>query len=178
MLLVDELPVVQQMERVLARLDTPQKQVSIRLYLVLAGRKSKKGSVTPEALKPVVKQLGRLFRYKTYRLLDSAFVRSTNNRHALVSLGGERRYQAKITPRFIPGPKGGRVRMEFRLYKPMILTSKATGPRTIRRHLVSSVTTVPNGTTVVIGASRLNGGDEALITVVTARSNSPILGAI
>jgi hypothetical protein len=105
-------------------------------------------------------ELKTLLRYTRYRLLDSAYLRGTEDRTMTVTLAGNLE---------------GRVEFEVRARQPAVTleyTVEITGPPDPgkrRSVLLETETTARSGETVVLGASRMRDSANALIVLLTGK---------
>jgi hypothetical protein len=154
------------------------------ITLVVASRKP--GGGTEEALpKGVAKALDDLrdfLPYKSYRVVDAALVRGTDEAHAGLTGPNGTKYQAGMTfrPEIVGAGGSGAPsaylidRFELRQEPSMEVVEKearrkgpAVAPMAPESNLTASFR-IARGETVVVGSSRLDGGDEALIVLLTA----------
>ncbi len=154
------------------------------ITLVVASRKP--GGGTQESLpKGVAKALDDLrdfLPYKSYRVVDAALVRGTDEAHTWLTGPGGTKYQAEMTFRTeIVGtadaspPSAYLIdRFELRQAPSVPKPAKETrrgGPAVAPLARESNLTAsfrIARGETVVVGSSRLDGGDEAMIVLLTA----------
>ncbi len=70
---------INEIESLIRRMDTapvPEKDIEITVYLLTAGDTAGSSQEIPPQLEPVLKQLRATFTYKSYRLLDTIFMRN------------------------------------------------------------------------------------------------------
>jgi hypothetical protein len=162
--LVDEPAVVDVMLKMIKRFDVKPPQLQLAIKLVLA---SKEGQAhVPGELKAVAKQLKDVFSYKSYKIMDKAFVTTEANGHSRMRIGGESGYTVDIETHMVQGEKAT-VRMEFHLYRWEWVKREAKEPRGIQHTVVRTTVEMKDGETAILGASKINGEGKALITVVS-----------
>jgi hypothetical protein len=153
---------LQQVRKVVQRFDKPQRQFRLRVYLILASRVKKTPPIPKEnslrqALLPVLK----LFRYNKFQLLDVAFVQCAHGQVAEMAVGGRRNLNLRLRPHHL----GEQIRLWFELSRRNMVRQK-NKVIFIKKYLIRTRLFTQSGHTVVVGASRLNGGEQALITVL------------
>lgn len=152
------------------KLDVPQKNVELTVYMILASSKTDGEPENPE-LAPVFKQLRGLFAYKSYRLIDSLMLRGRD---------GERNGQSQGSVEIPTSSGSARAPYRFRYFA---LTVNSAGSASSVR--IENLDFLLNGTgvngdintdidvgegqKVVVGKSNFTGGDDAIILVITAK---------
>jgi hypothetical protein len=132
----------------------------------------------PENVRPAVEDVRQFLPYKSYRILDVALVRS--DRLARTSMKGPDGAAYDVEVSFSPRPEEGRIVVSrfqvARTETPRPLTrietdqlewQSAAAPEA-PRSVVETSFTADLGKTVVVGSSRLDGGQTALIVLFTA----------
>ncbi len=79
LILAGNLEQINEIESLIRRMDTapvPEKDIEITVYLLTAGDTTGSSQEIPLQLEPVLKQLRSTFTYKSYRLLDTIFIRN------------------------------------------------------------------------------------------------------
>lgn len=149
------------------------------ITLVAASRRTG-GSAQGDLPKAVAKALDDIkdfLPYQGYRVVDSALVRASREFHTRLNGPDGSQYQADAV--FSATGRGESFLVEhFELGKPMRLEDmareleRAEGRRAVVPPAPTSNLTasfrIDRGETVVVGSSRLDGGDEALIVLLTA----------
>ena len=112
--------------------------------------------------------------FRSYRVLDSGMMRTSEE--AQLSLGGDLGYRAAL--RFGGDPTSGKPLFikRFRLEQSFTryVSSQPGVPaerEDVHREVMSSSFSMEVGETVVVGTSKLDGGDEALVVLLTAVSD-------
>ena len=168
-------------EKVLAvirELDVKPADVQYTVQLVLG---SEADAATDPDLRndPVIKELGKLLRYKGYTLLDATFVRVVNMDRASAVLGPKAEFELSLRPEVAGDAKAPLIKTEIRLrqvvrtlFKP---GAKAEGGEPTQGavtnviNLIESTLNVKSGDRTVVGVSKLDGGDKGLILIITAK---------
>jgi len=116
--------------------------------------------------------LQQLLPYKGFELVDSGLMRTSGE--AQLYLGSERRYQAHL--QFEGDPRAGKpLQIDFSLMGDKLLpkptrddAGNQVSAGTVR--LIATTFSMKVGETVVVGTSKLNGGSEALVVLLSAGS--------
>jgi hypothetical protein len=162
-------------EKVLAvirELDVKPADVQYTVQLVLG---SETDAATDAELRndPVIKELGKLLRYKGYTLLDATFVRVVNMDRASAVLGPKAEFELALRPEVAGDAKAPLIKTEVRLRKvvrpesPETATMKAVQP--VVTTLIESSLNIKSGDRTVVGVSKLDGGAEGLILIISAK---------
>ncbi len=118
---------------------------------------------------PVVKELKRLLNYKSFNLLDTAFIRAIDRETSGLIMGRNADLKLDLRPKHIKDEKGDLIQVEARLNKkePML---KPVEPVqwTWTRVLESSFSLRP-GEKTVVGVSKIDGGDKGLILIISGK---------
>ena len=168
---VDRPALVEKMLEIVAGLDKPATQLDFTVYLVIAGPKEPGAKKPGPELDDVMGELGKLFAYESYALHDRAALRMLAGNHAAIQVGGTDGYRLEIGSRGEPG-EDGRIGLNLNLYRPR--TYNNDGKVTVIQDTVVATTIdVRDGETTVVGASRLDGDERALITILRTRVHAP-----
>jgi hypothetical protein len=160
-------------EEAIKKLDVPGVERSIELtgYILLASTQQGQ-QAAPEGLEPVVKQLRALFPYKSYRILDVIALRARD--------GGSGNAEGQLSA--LPGsPPNFRPGYRFHFDRSTVAATESV--RMIRlQNLVLNVGVEPGratsiqtdvdlreGQKVVVGKASVNGAEEALVLVLSAK---------
>ena len=162
--IVDQPALVEKMLEVLAEIDVPRQAWSFQIQLITAlDDPTQANDTTALDRNPeVADELMALFQYNIWQELDSAVIKVTDGTEAELRVSGEKGFQVRLEPH----ARGeDTVEVEFHLYRPKTIVSE--GKTTVLFDTVVETTfeTRP-GETTVVGASKLNGDDRALITIV------------
>jgi len=118
---------------------------------------------------PVIKELNSLLRYKSFKRLDSSIIKVQDNTRSVQRIGGDGiSLQLSISPRFIKEEKADTFLVELTLSKPSGIYS-AEGKEGPPSTLISTTLSLKSGERTVVGVSKLNGGDKALILILSAK---------
>ena len=148
-------------EAILEKYDTPRQQAEFLLRVIEAGASPDKGANDAAELVPA--ELKSMLKYNRYTLLDSAVLRgmeAEDLRLALLNLNGRVRFNVRESA----------LEMSVDITGPPTNIKNNQGNDTTHWPSVLSTTaTAKSGETVVLGASKMRGGNNALIVLVTAK---------
>jgi hypothetical protein len=163
-------------EKILAALREIDVKPADVLYTVQLVLGSETDAATDAELKndPIVKELGKLLRYKGYTLLDATLLRTVNREDASVTFGPKAEFEFWLRPDVTGDAKAPAIRTEVRLRQIKRLgmtTSKegASQPIADVTTLIQSSLNIKSGDRTVVGVSKLDGGDKGLILIISAK---------
>jgi hypothetical protein len=156
----------------LAERDMPPPTQIFQVHVLRAKTESKEMPPLPLNAVQALMDLQQLLPYKGFELLDSGLMRTSGE--AQLYLGSERRYQAHL--QFEGDPEAGKpLQIQFSLVADRVLPKAVRGDDadagvagTVR--LIATTFSMKVGETVVVGTSKLNGGNEALVVLLSAGS--------
>jgi hypothetical protein len=169
---------VEMMLAAIREIDVKPADVQYTVQLVLG---SETDATTDADLKsdPVIKELGKLLRYKGYTLLDATFVRVVNMNRASAVLGPKAEFELALRPEVAGDAKAPLIKTEIRLRQILRVLSKPAakaeggeptqGAVTNVINLIESTLNVKSGDRTVVGVSKLDGGDKGLILIISAK---------
>jgi hypothetical protein len=168
-------PAVQEkIARALAKADGNPRDQSFQLLLLAAGGKARGGG--PEIPANVQKALADLkgfLPFKGYELLDSTWMRATQDRVTEARLIGRDGASYSVTLLFRAPSSGDLFIDGFRLKAEPFTPASPGGIKETRntrpgRDLIQTTFGIKTGETVVVGTSRVEDSDEALVVLLTA----------
>ena len=153
----------------LAERDRPPRTQLFQVTLLAASHDGGKRPQLPPSAEQALDDLEQFLPYRSYRVLDSGIMRTMGE--ARLSLGGELGYRAAIS--FVSDPMSDEIKVgAFELerhYRSFVREADGGGHYDqIEKGVTSSQFSMKIGETVVVGTSKLNGGEEALIVLLTA----------
>jgi hypothetical protein len=167
-LVVEDTPEnVEKILSILREIDIKPLDLQFNVDLILGSTASQSEAGFDRELKsdPVMKELGQLLQYKSFQRLDSALMKVQDNKHSSQRMGGENlMFRLQLRPRYIKEEKGDSIQVELYLSQDMGITSDG------KRRSISLVETslsIKSGERTVVGVSKLNGGDKALILILS-----------
>lgn len=169
--IVDEPALVEKMLEILIGLDKPRPQLEFTIFLVVAGEKNRKDSEMDFGeLTDVMTELRRLFSYDSYRILDRGAVRLIAGNEAQLQVGGTDGWTLELGTR--GATDGESFGVSLHLFVEEMAGSEEQ-PLVLHKTVVSTTLEVRDGQTTVVGASKLDGDDRALITILRTRVIAP-----
>ncbi len=145
----------------LKEVDLPPPTQSFQLLLVEASKGGTSDDAIPENARQALDALRGLLPYKSFRVIDIGWFRTSSS--ARISLGGPRGYESVLRFRGDPKSGGALFVEDFELVLavskyPVLTTSLTMNPGE----------TVVVGTSKLVTDSKLDGGDKALVVLLTA----------
>lgn len=165
-------PAVQEkVARALAREDvSPGTQRFQLLLLAGATKPDGSGPEIPANAQKALADLKRFLPFKSYRLVDGAWLSGTEGQAVRGRLagGGAVAYDVTLRFRTTGGREAPSLFMDlFQLGQEMVVQTK-DGPHFDVRHLIQTTFDLKEGETIVVGTSKVDGSDEALVVLLTA----------
>jgi len=172
MLIVEDIPeIVEKILSILKEIDVKPLDLQFTVDLILG---SMSGDLATDPMHekssrdlesdPLIKELRKLLTYESFQRLDSTLINVQDNSRSTQMLGGAGlSFRLNLQPRYIKEEKGDSIRVELSLssrqYKndgsPLSLT------------LIDTTLSLKSGDRSVVGVSKLNGGDKALILILS-----------
>jgi hypothetical protein len=164
---------VEKILAVIKELDVKPADVLYTVQLVLG---SETDAATDAELQndPIIKELGKLLRYKGYTLLDATLLRTVNREDAEVTFGPKAEFEFWLKPDVTGETKAPAIKTEVRLrqIKRLGRTTTKEGssqPLVDETTLIQSSLNIKSGERTVVGVSKLDGGDKGLILIISAK---------
>jgi hypothetical protein len=139
--------------------DRPPRNRHAEITLRLIEARSEPLKSAEDATQLVPAEVRKLFRYTHYGLLDSGYVRGREDQSLRIALAGNLQGRLKFQ---VDEPNAAAMRFDVEI-------EGAPGPKGERATLLETDISLKNGETIVLGASRMQGADRALIVLLTAR---------
>lgn len=115
---------------------------------------------------PLIKELGKILAYESYTKLDSTLINVQDNTRSTQRLGGEGlTFRLDLLPRFIKEKDAESIRVELSLSRD---SAKRDGSP-LSLTLIETTLSLKSGDRSVVGVSKLNGGDKALILILSGK---------
>lgn len=167
-------------EKILAAIREIDVKPSDVLYTVQLVLGSEADATTDAELKndPIVKELGKLLRYKGYTLLDATLVRTVNMDNAEVKFGPKAEFALELRPVVAGDPRAPVIKTTVRLRQTVLVlrpVTKMDGTETTGVAssnivtLIESSLNIKSGDRTVVGVSKLDGGDKGLILIISGK---------
>ncbi|MFC2156395.1 secretin N-terminal domain-containing protein [Acidobacteriota bacterium] len=163
----DEDAIVEKMLQVLKQIDIKPVDIMFTVDLVLGGSDEsiEGGSVKSD---PLIRELSKVLKYAVYKRLDSTVIRVQENRHHEQRIGkGNISLVLSLRPRYIKEDSDEILQVEIHLVHDRRLpqAAKESG----RISLLSTSLSMKSGERQVVGVSKLDGGDDALILILSGK---------
>lgn len=171
-LIIEDTPeVVEKLLSMLKELDVKPLDLQFTVDLILGSLETFLGATGDEVKElmsdPVIKELNSLLKYKSFKRLDSSIIKVQDNTISSQRIGGSGiSLQLGIRPRFIKEEKADAILVELNLSQSAGLTSEG---KERASNLLSTTLTLKSGERTVIGVSKLDGGDKALILILSGK---------
>jgi hypothetical protein len=174
-----EAAVHEKIARALAERDVPLTQ-SFQVLLLAAGAKTgNSGLEVPANAQKALDDVKGFLPFKNYRLLDAVWMRATQDRLASgrLSVGGGADYEVRLRFRNVGNPKDRNLFVDvFDLIEnpgtPKPPSAEEFGGKAIappaNRALIDTSFGLKGGETIVVGTSKVDGAEEALVVLLTA----------
>jgi len=151
--------------------ESPRNQ-NLQILLLSASLKpsATPGAEIPENAQKALNDLKKFLPFKSYQLVDGAWLSATEGRSAQGRLAGSSGAAYKVELRFrsTGDSEPPTLFVEgFRLEQEMVVQMKE-GPQFGGRRLIDTSFSVKEGETIVVGTSKVDGSDDALIVLLTA----------
>jgi hypothetical protein len=160
---------------VIKEVDAKPADILFTVQLVL-GSETGEGK-TDEALQndQVIGELKKLLKYKSFSLLDQNFVRTLDQKDAEILIGKNPEFTIAFRrPKFIKDGNFNLIQTEVRLVRLerglVKDASQGTPSPTSSTEIVQTALTIKSGEKTVVGVSKLDGGDKALILIILAKA--------
>ncbi len=151
--------------------ETPRNQ-NLQILLLSASLKpsTTAGPEIPENAQKALNDLKKFLPFKSYQLIDAAWLSATEERSAQARLAGNSGAAYKVELRFISTGDSEPPSLfvdRFRLEQEMVVQMKDV-PQFGGRRLIETTFSVKVGETIVVGTSKADGADGALVVLLTA----------
>lgn len=155
----------------LAAADVARRSLTLRLSLVMADHSQQETPRLAAAEARALADLRQLLPYRGYRLVESGQLQAETT--GQIHMGGMPSYAADFRLSGVKTPGSTSVQFQsFELAYTHMATDAEGNDRGSRTDMILRTSfTMEVGETVVVGTSRLNGSDEALIVLLTATRN-------
>jgi len=171
-LIIEDIPeVVEKLLSILKEIDVKPLDLQFTVDLILGSlsSESKSGLLDRELRSdPVIRELQKLLKYQSFKRLDSSVIKVQDNKRSYQRMGGEGiGLLLRMEPRFIKEEKADTFQVELRLTKQLGINKEG---KEISSTLIDTTLTLKSGERTVVGVSKLDGGDKALILIVSGKA--------
>ncbi len=159
---------------VIREFDVKPADIQFTVQLVLGSTGPEARTDEPIRDDPVIRELRQLIKFTSFSLLDTAFVRALDRHLSQVTIGRSADLRLDLVPKCIKEDKEDLIQVEATLYKVGLASLMPTpqGPQNVPpapKTLVNSNFTMRSGEKTVVGVSRMDGGDKALILIISGK---------
>ncbi|UCC39191.1 MAG: hypothetical protein JSV96_15510 [Candidatus Aminicenantes bacterium] len=171
-LIIEDIPeVVEKLLSMLKEIDVRPLDLQFTVDLILGSlfSESKSGLLERELRSdPVIRELQKLLKYQSFKRLDSSVIKVQDNKRSYQRMGGQGiGLLLRMAPRFIKEEKADTFQVELRLTKQEGINKEG---KEISSTLIDTTLTLKSGERTVVGVSKLDGGDKALILIVSGKA--------
>lgn len=173
LVLVADRATQERMVRALAQADIPQSQSFLLTVLAADDRAGASAAGVPEAAQKALRDIRGFLPFKGYRLLDVAWMRTTET--ASAQIGGDGiTYEAQLRFKRVGEPAAKELVVEFGLRAEVprdnapAAAGRSTDEHPSRLQLIGTNFNVHAGETVVVGTSKVGANTPALVVLLTA----------
>jgi hypothetical protein len=147
-------------------LDVKPLDLQFNMDLILATLDPEGGVHKDLRSDPVIKEMQSMLKYKSFNLLDTTMIKVQDQSESSQRLGGEgMSFRLQLRPRHIKEAKGDTFNIDLTLYR-LIYPPNA---KEITSTLVATTLTLKSGERTVVGVSKLDGGDKALVLILSGK---------
>jgi hypothetical protein len=148
----------------LRQVDVPPRSQTFHIMILEAGLERLPRADLPEDAARALDASSRLLPYKGYRLLEQGLLTTTER--GKIALGDPQSgFEAQLR---VEGGSDPASPLLVRAFEMTRARFEQVGEQQFRRTVIETSFTIVPGQTVVLGASHLEGGDQALVVLVTA----------
>lgn len=172
MLIIEDLPeIVEKILTILKEIDIKPLELQFTVDLIM-GSMSRDRNEDPSSEKssrelksdPLIRELSKLLTYQSFKRLDSTLINVLDNNDSTQRLGGGgMSFRLDLHPRYIKEEKGDSIRVELSLSS----TRYKKDGSPISLSLIDTTISLESGDRSVVGVSKLNGGEMALILILS-----------
>lgn len=174
MLIIEDIPdIAEKILSILKEIDVKPLDIQFTVALIL-GSMSARSLADPSATEalsdkeiksdPLIKELSKLLTYESFKRLDSTLINVQDNSRSTQMLGGEgMSFRLDLLPRYIKEENSDSIRVELSLSSRQY--KKDGSPLSLT--LIDTTISLRSGERSVVGVSKLNGGDKALILILS-----------
>jgi len=174
MLIIEDIPeITEKILSILKEIDIKPRELQFAVDLILGSmseRPTDKDAASADypdrriKSDPLIKELSKLLTYESFQRLDSTLINVQDNNRSTQMLGGAgMSFRLDLRPRYIKEEKGDFIRLELQLLSNRY---KLDGSP-LSLMLIETTLSLRSGERAVVGVSKLNGGDKALILILS-----------
>jgi hypothetical protein len=176
--LQDTPEIVEKMLSVIQEIDVKPVDILFTVDLIVGAFKEEGEEVTRVGGKasdrelesdPLMKEMQRVMRFKTLNKIGSALLRVQDGKHSEQIIGGSgMEFRLQLRPRHVREEKGDAFQMDLELrHQRVRKIGNSTQTQSVA--LIETALTLRSGEKTIVGVSKLDGGDKALVLVVSGK---------
>ncbi len=146
--------------------DVPPPTHDFQIVLLVGGSEAAASDTLPEEARKALDDTKRFLPFRSYRLLGSGLVRTAGE--SAIGLGGNEGYEARFRFRSDPASDKPLMIQNFELVRHYVLDHPGGTATSDKETVLATSFAIEPGQTVVLGTSKLAGGDKALVVLLTA----------
>jgi len=153
----------------LKEIDVKPVDLQFNVELILGSMKlDEKKDLDKELMSdPVIKELRNLLKYRSFKRLDYTIIKIQDNSSSSQRMGsGEISLRLQMRPRYIKEEKVDTFQVELELRQQRGINREGKEITTV---LIETTLTLKSGERTVVGVSKLDGGDKALILIISGK---------
>jgi type II secretory pathway component GspD/PulD (secretin) len=170
-LIIEDVPeIVEKVLSIIKEIDMKPLDLQFTVDLILGSLVSEsKSGLTGNELRsdPVIRELQKLLKYQSFKRLDSSIIKVQDNKQSSQRMGGDgMSFLLRMEPRLIKEEKANTLQVELRLSQRQGINKEG---KEISSTLIDTTLTLKSGERTVVGVSRFDGGDQALILILSGK---------
>ncbi len=170
--------IVDKMLSVIQEIDVKPVDILFTVELIVGSFKEESEEVTVVGIKasdkglesdPLMKEMQRVMRFKTLNKIGSALLRVQDGKRSEQIIGGSgMEFRLQLRPRHIREEKRDTFQVDLELRHERVIKS-GNMTKTQNVALIETALTLRSGEKTIVGVSKLDGGDKALVLVVSGK---------
>jgi len=169
-LIIEDIPeVVEKLLSIIKGIDVKPLDLQFTVDLILGSlslESQREPMINELRSDPVIIELQKLLKYRSFTRLDSSIIKVQDNKYSTQRMGGENiSLLLRMTPRLIKEEKANTFQVELRLSQRQGISEG----KEISSTLIDTTLSLKSGERTVVGVSRLDGGDKALILILSGK---------
>lgn len=167
--------IVERMLSVIKEIDVKPVDILFTVELIVgsfeaANVAGKKASSKGLESDPLMKEMQRVMRFKTLNKIGSALMRVQDGKYSEQRIGGSGlEFRLALTPRYVREEKGDTFQVNLDLRHDRVIDLGGVKQTEKNVHLIETAFTLRSGEKTIVGVSKLDGGDKALILVISGK---------
>ena len=166
-LTIEDIPeIVDMILEALKMIDIKPVEMKFTVDLILGSMDDEPSDVDPSD--PVLKELQKILSYKTYKKIGSSFIRVQENTYSEHSIGGtDLDLMLDLHPKYIREGNRDTFQVDISLSRLTVRTAEHGARKQVKDGLIHTALSLKNKERAVVGVSKLNGGKNGLILILS-----------